>query len=575
MGSAPVSSPGRALRPSDALAQIAMAAQQKMQAASHYALALYAGLEGVAQLTQVERAVLLIRPGPEDKSYPLLTYGSRSTPPLEAMEPASLFDNWALSWSAAEGEDWTPLSLQALGDEVGAVYLPGAGRLDALSPQERQFVDLLAHQLALILVLLREQNRLIQVAKERQTVLEMLATVGQLDQRLSAVEETEEILAEVQAACQFLLDAEYCLLWEVDWQTETVRPIAGVPQQSVPVAALQMGLHESHVGWVARTAQSALVKDVTAAPDYNDAFDRLTGAETRQMLCVPLLVDDRTRWVIQARNKQDGSFDEVDLRLVEALAHNAVHALENAQRHTDHRQEVAQSVEMYSVASHGLRSPLMSILTSIEWILQTANLNKESRARLEDVRQQTMNLTRFATKILDLARIDTQSYIAHPTPIALYPFIRRIVSGFEARSPEHCFHIEVPRPLPPVHADETQLAIILDHLLENAIKYSPPNSEVTVCAEAMNDKVKISVCDQGPGVSPEEADKLFSRFYRGENQNHARHSLGLGLYIVKKLVQAQKGQIWVENRPDAGSCFSFTLPQEEMVYQNGYQSSVD
>ncbi|RME47760.1 MAG: GAF domain-containing protein, partial [Caldilineae bacterium] len=546
-----------------------MSAQQKMQSSGHYALALYAGLEGVARLAQADRAVLLIRPGPEERTYPLLTYGGRSAPPVEAMEPASLFDNWALSWSAAEAQDWTPLPLQALGKEVGAVYLRGEIRLDALPLQTRQFIQLLAHELALVLALLREQNHSLQMAKERQTVLEMLSAVGQIDRRLSDVEEADEILAELQAACQFLLDAEYCLLWEVDWQTETMRPIAGLPPQSAPAAALQMGLHDSHAGWVARTGHSTLSRNMEATPDYNDTFDRLTGVQTRQMLCVPLMLEGRVAWVIQARNKQEGNFDEVDLRLVEALVRNTVRALENAQRHTSRQQEAAQNVEMYSVASHGLRSPLMSILTTIEWILQTGNLNEESRARLEDVRRQTVNLTRFATKILDLARIDTESYTARPAPVAVLPFLRRIVSGFEARSPDHRFRIEASRPLPPVHADETQLSIILDHLLENAIKYSPPNSEVTVRAEAMDGRVTISVCDEGPGIPPEEADKLFSRFYRGAGKNHARHSLGLGLYIVKKLVQAQNGQIWVKNRPNAGSCFQFTLPQEEMVFQNG------
>ncbi|MFQ5577329.1 MAG: sensor histidine kinase, partial [Anaerolineae bacterium] len=116
-----------------------------------------------------------------------------------------------------------------------------------------------------------------------------------------------------------------------------------------------------------------------------------------------------------------------------------------------------------------------------------------------------------------------------------------------------------------VRADETQLSIVLDHLLDNAIKYSPAGSAVTVSVGAAERQVKVSICDEGPGVSPEDLDHLFTRFYRGRQQTQTGHSLGLGLYIVRQLINAQGGEIWIESRPGAGSCFKFTIPREEMI----------
>jgi K+-sensing histidine kinase KdpD len=269
--------------------------------------------------------------------------------------------------------------------------------------------------------------------------------------------------------------------------------------------------------------------------------------------------------VIQAVNKINGDFDKLDLGLLQVLALNVATAMENTKHYARQQAEVEQTAELYSVASHGLRSPLMSILTSVEWILETGVQNEAHKARLEDIRSQTFSLAQFASEILDLSRVEMGNVRVKLTPVAVVPLIKRVLAAFELRVPSHSFEMQAEGTIPPARADESQLPIVLDHLLENAVKYSPDGSVIRVKVAASNAHVMISVLDEGQGIPPDELETVFSRFYRGRKQTSKGHSLGLGLYIARKLVQAQDGNIWAESEVGQGACFTFTLPREEEI----------
>lgn len=538
---------------------------EKINEADNNMLALQVGLREVVNLACVERGVLLIRPSDGDEAYPLVVYGSGEVKAYSRLvEPDTLFDNWALSWSAVD-TDWYSIPLKTFERVVGAIYLNRINCLNELSPHKRTAIELISQQLAFILACIRKDNQLLQTAREKQTLLQMLSTVGQIDQRLNANLDTPQILLELQETCYFLLNAEHCFIWSVEWESESLS-LLRLNGEGYNVQSPDADFHNSIAGWVVRTGESLLVSSADRFKQYDGAAESNLDIEIQQLLCMPLRINGRILWVLQVFNKLDGVFDEVDLSLMKVLVTNAATAIENAFRQTSQRVREEQNAEVYSIASHGLRSPLMSILTSIEWMLDTSALSNAHKKRLEDIRLQTLNLTRFATKILDLSRIETHSIVPNLMPVALIPLIRRLLAGFDFRASEHQFELKIRDAIPPVRADEMQLSIILDHLLDNAIKYSPANSLITVEVLASDDNVIICVCDQGNGVPPEEMSSLFTRFYRGRKHTAGtRHSLGLGLYIVKTLVEIQGGHISVENRTGAGACFSFTLPQEEII----------
>lgn len=543
-------------------------ALRRIYATNDRLLALQIGLQEIVQLTGAHRGVLLVHSHGGDDAYPLFMYGGELSQPHQFSASDVLLNKWVLSLSESDVASLpVRLPLKDFGTVVGAIHLDQTNYVGPWAEQRRSAVDVLLPQLALIVAFVVENSELLRVAKERQTLLEMLSTTGQISQRLNANTEIEQILADFVEACYFLLDAKQCSILEVDWETEKLRPLDGETLDSADENLPEFDLDDSIAGWVARTGEAALVTDISLDSRYNELVDGGGGstAETRQVVCVPLSMQGRVLGVVQASNKASGDFDELDLSLLQLLATNVAIALENARSSREQQAEAEQKAELYSVASHGLRSPLMSILTSVDWILETGVENETHQARLEDIRAQTFSLASFTSEILDMSRIEMGHVRIDSMPVAIVVFIKKMMATFERRISTHRFGLDVIGNVPPVLADETQLAIVLDHLLENAVKYSPEDSLVRVEISVKDGYVLVSVCDEGCGIPADELENVFTRFYRGREQQSSKgHSLGLGLYITQKLIQAQGGEIWVESEIGHGSNFIFTLPQEKV-----------
>jgi signal transduction histidine kinase len=129
---------------------------------------------------------------------------------------------------------------------------------------------------------------------------------------------------------------------------------------------------------------------------------------------------------------------------------------------------------------------------------------------------------------------------------------------------ECLFHKNLPDQLPRIRADKLRLHEILENLIGNAIKYSDPESReiiITVLPDLVHQNLIVRIKDKGFGIAEAEVPRLFSKFYRVKNDRTQRISgTGLGLYIVKQMVDAHHGEIWVESKPGQGSTFSFSLP---------------
>lgn len=546
---------------------ITAAALHRVYAADNHLSALQVGLQEVVRLAGARHGVLVIHHQGDDV-YPLFSAGGRLVCAYAFDEPdAPLLGGATSPWSAADISDWSSMPvhilLKSFDNVVGAIHLDRVDYPGPMAEEKRVAVETLARQLAFIV----ENSELSRIAKEEQTLLDMLTAAVQISQQVNVRLDAEQPLAEFLESCRFLLDAERCSILVVDWERETLRLLADDGLDPSGDGDLpEVGLHDSMAGWVARTGESVLISNnVQSDSGRNKTVDAATGFKTRQLVCAPLSVRGKVLGVIQAVNKINGDFGRLDLGLLQVLALNVATAMENTKRHARQQAEVEQTTELYSVASHGLRSPLMSILTSVEWILETGVQNEAHKARLEDIRSQTFSLSQFASEILDLSRVEMGNVRVKLTPVAIVPLIKRVLAAFELRVPTHSFEMQVEGTIPPARADESQLPIVLDHLLENAVKYSPDGSVVRVKVAASNEHVMISVLDEGQGIPADELETVFSRFYRGRKQTSKGHSLGLGLYIARKLVQAQDGNIWAESEMGQGACFTFTLPREEEI----------
>jgi PAS domain S-box-containing protein len=225
--------------------------------------------------------------------------------------------------------------------------------------------------------------------------------------------------------------------------------------------------------------------------------------------------------------------------------------------------------DFVSNVSHELRTPLTSIKGSVDNMLDglTGSLNEKQLRYLARVKSNTDRLSRLINDLLDLSRIEAGRIDLRPTILSLAAVVAEAAEQLKPLAERKLIQIEVmvPDPSMTVWADRDKVTQVLLNLISNAIKFTPEDGKVTVAIEENgNEWAKISVADSGPGILPEEADKIFAKFYQIPHRDNLRpKGSGLGLTISKALVEMHGGHIWVESELGRGSKFSFTLPAEQ------------
>jgi putative ABC transport system substrate-binding protein len=222
--------------------------------------------------------------------------------------------------------------------------------------------------------------------------------------------------------------------------------------------------------------------------------------------------------------------------------------------------------DFVSHVSHELRTPLTAIKGAVDLILRevAGPLTEKQIHYLTRVRSNAQHLAGLINDLLDLSKIESGRIEVKSSRVSLSGLVREAVEALRPVAAEKAIALEttVPEPSVPVWADRDKINQVLTNLIGNAIKFTPVQGKVTISVSRNGkESVRVSVSDTGPGVPPDEREKIFAKFYRvaevnGENSK----GTGLGLAISKALVELHGGKIWVESEPSRGSTFSFTLP---------------
>lgn len=220
-----------------------------------------------------------------------------------------------------------------------------------------------------------------------------------------------------------------------------------------------------------------------------------------------------------------------------------------------------------SVAAHELRTPLTSIYGFLELLQESAaqNLNSEQMEQLGWIEESAERLLTTLNELLDAARIDSDrlELVLRLTPVgeviggAVDEFGPRIAARHQRLS------LDIPPGLPPALCDPARIEQVVGHLLSNASKFTPEGGTVSLAVRPSDsgDFLHITVSDQGQGIEDGEGDRLFQRFYRGQQvRKNGVSGVGLGLYITRSLVELHGGQIWYDSQPGLGSTFHVTVP---------------
>lgn len=290
----------------------------------------------------------------------------------------------------------------------------------------------------------------------------------------------------------------------------------------------------------------------------------------RQDVFVPMQTARRQEGVLYVGERRDGEpYSAPDSRLLVALANHGAAFLERK-----HLQSVAVQADvlreadklkstLVSSVSHELKTPIASITATVSNLLEddiewdAANVRRE----LEAVEEDLGRLNSSIGALLDLSRLESSAWEPHVEAHEFGEVLGTAISKLPQKQRGRV-SFSLPEDLPLINVDFQQWARALENLIENALSYSPSESPVRVGAAMTESAVRMWVEDEGPGIKPEDRERIFEKFYRGETRANTPYGTGLGLAVTREIVRFHGGRIWVEDVSPHGARFVMTLPQE-------------
>lgn len=311
--------------------------------------------------------------------------------------------------------------------------------------------------------------------------------------------------------------------------------------------------------------ETLVIHDLTA----EQAFD---GRPAAVQLNVPIKRDGAMRGLITLKSQHANALNDEDIEFMERLADRAGVAIKNARLYQDIQAANKAKSDFISVVSHELRLPMTSIKGYTD-LLASGMVGPLTEQQAQFLGVVKRNLERMTTLIRDLAdinRIESGRMPFELTTVNLHEVVTDVVESLSEAitAREQSVTVALTDGFPPLYADPTRLSQVISNLLSNAHKYTPDGGTILIEARQNGRLATISVKDNGIGISAENQAKLFTQFFRAEDPEVRRQTgWGLGLSIVKKMVEAQGGEISFESELGKGSTFIFTVPlaQEDIV----------
>ena len=234
-------------------------------------------------------------------------------------------------------------------------------------------------------------------------------------------------------------------------------------------------------------------------------------------------------------------------------------SLEEASRIEAARQSEALKSALLDALAHDLKTPLTSIKGALTHLLGKAQ-DAEEQELLSLANEETDRLHRLVAEVLEMAQIEAGKLHPERRPENVGEIVFACLRDLESLLKGREVELRIPPDLPLADADFDFLQQALKQLIDNACRYSPAGSPITVSADVDQGNVVVSVADQGCGIDAAEQSRIFEKFFRGRSSRYLSPGTGLGLAIAKGIIEAHGGRIWVESGAGKGSLFCFSLP---------------
>ncbi len=453
------------------------------------------------------------------------------------------------------------------GDTLGVLELLNK-RTGDFTPEDEDALSLLASQIGIALA-----NA--QIYDGLRTSLDRLSRLMKIGAAISSELDLDALLRTISQTTSHLLQAERSTVFVVDPVKEELwsRVAEGLDNKEIRIP-LTAGI----AGLVASTGNPVRISDAYTDPRFNPEVDKKTGYQTRNILCMPMRNPrGQVIGVFQVLNKRDGEFTPLDEQLLGSLSSQAAVAVENAKLYEEVQGSLIRlktldrmKSDFLNAISHELRTPLAPILGYTEILLAggMGALPGNATRGIQAIAESGQRLLNLIESLLAFIRLDQGEMALEREPVTLSSLLASVVEPFKARAAERklALSLDAPEDLPSVLADPRELTMALNHLLENAIKFTPAGGAVGLHTRRITGAdgqpgVEVAIQDTGIGIPADQHEKIFERFYQADSSLTRQYGgVGIGLALVKQSIEAHGSRVLVESAPGEGSTFRFTLP---------------
>ncbi|MDK1009784.1 MAG: ATP-binding protein [Actinomycetota bacterium] len=375
----------------------------------------------------------------------------------------------------------------------------------------------------------------------------------------------DEVLPELIGRVAESVDARVGLVLLYDADTEHLELMSPiwVSGHTVRADEFSLGLDKPGVAQrVFMSGDSQIINDTSQSSERDRLVDEL---DAHRVAVVAMRIEDRTIGVLLVGDK-DTDFTDDDLGTLEsvaapaALVLNQMARFEEARSMNDRMAELAQlKTDFVSVVSHELRTPLTSIIGAIGTLQRPELLPDDPRAQqlIEMAAKQANRLRTLIEDLLVMSRIEADSLPVRPERIDVAAFLIELI---DALPNGESVTFDPVSDVGYVRSDPDHLTRVMTNLVENAMKYGG-EGQIEIATSSHRNEVHISIIDHGPGIAYEQHDVIFERFTQLQpHATRSRGGAGLGLSIVKGLVEAMDGRVWYEPTPGGGATFTVAIP---------------
>jgi signal transduction histidine kinase len=327
-------------------------------------------------------------------------------------------------------------------------------------------------------------------------------------------------------------------------------------------------MHGSSLEKILRTGEPRILNDLEAylrEHPHSDSTRRVVEEGMRSSLTCPLIASGSPIGFLFFSSMKVNEYRDAHVELFQEIAGQLALTLEKSRLYEKVIQFNEMKNKFVGIAAHDLRSPIAVIKGYADLFIEglLGPLTHDQEEPIRAISQHCDKMLTLIRDLLDVSAIESGHLALDPRATDLEAYLKKnaVDNRLLAKSKAVEFVLEVPGNLPQVVMDPDRIDQVINNLVTNAIKFSPPKGRVVLRALLQKDSVAISVIDQGPGIPATEISKLF-RYFGRTNVLPApgEKSTGLGLAIAKRMVEAHGGKIWVESQPGKGSIFTFTLP---------------